>query len=80
MCKAENSEDLAARVYPHINKLFQRSVASIPHSRSSNGLLLLNSTTGSLGTVVSARSSRSSVMRGAVWHRGLRLAKNDRWR
>ncbi|KAJ8622099.1 hypothetical protein MRB53_030628 [Persea americana] len=41
MCKAENSEDLAARVYPHINKLFQRSVASIPHSRSSNGLLLL---------------------------------------
>ncbi|XXG82868.1 hypothetical protein AAC387_Pa10g0751 [Persea americana] len=41
MCKAENSEDLAARVYPHINKLFQRSVASIPHSRSSSGLLLL---------------------------------------
>ncbi|PON61430.1 AP-5 complex subunit zeta [Parasponia andersonii] len=43
LCKAENSEDLILRVYPHINKLFQRSVASLsqPQSRTSNGLLLL---------------------------------------
>lgn len=30
-----------ARVYPLINKLFQRSVASLSQSRTSNGLLLL---------------------------------------
>ncbi|XP_010267733.1 PREDICTED: AP-5 complex subunit zeta-1 [Nelumbo nucifera] len=41
MCKSEKSEDLIARVYPHINKLFQRSVASLSQSRTSNGLLLL---------------------------------------
>ncbi|KAL6194528.1 hypothetical protein ACLB2K_035610 [Fragaria x ananassa] len=42
LCKAENSEDLVARVYPQINKLFQRSVASLSESRTtSNGLLLL---------------------------------------
>ncbi|XP_061994609.1 uncharacterized protein LOC133712526 isoform X1 [Rosa rugosa] len=42
LCKAENSEDLAARVYPHINKLFQRSVASLSESRTTSyGLLLL---------------------------------------
>ncbi|XP_021890226.1 LOW QUALITY PROTEIN: AP-5 complex subunit zeta-1, partial [Carica papaya] len=43
LCKAENSEDLVARVYPQFNKLFQRSVASISQSqsRTSNGLLLL---------------------------------------
>ncbi|XP_050372897.1 uncharacterized protein LOC126790620 [Argentina anserina] len=42
LCKAENSEDLVARVYPQINKLFQRSVASLSESRAtSNGLLLL---------------------------------------
>ncbi|CAL1384553.1 unnamed protein product [Linum trigynum] len=41
LCKEENSEDLVARVYPHFNKLFQRSVASLPQSRSSYGLLLL---------------------------------------
>ncbi|POO00426.1 AP-5 complex subunit zeta [Trema orientale] len=43
LCKAENSEDLILRVYPHINKLFQRSVASLSQSqsRTSNGLLLL---------------------------------------
>lgn len=40
-CKAEKSDDLIARVYPPINKLFQRSVASISQSRTSNGLLLL---------------------------------------
>ncbi|XP_004296495.1 PREDICTED: AP-5 complex subunit zeta-1 [Fragaria vesca subsp. vesca] len=42
LCKAENSEDLVARVYPQINKLFQRSVASLSESRTtSNSLLLL---------------------------------------
>ncbi|XP_058220004.1 uncharacterized protein LOC131330445 [Rhododendron vialii] len=41
LCKAENSEDLIARVYPQLNKIFQRSVASISLSRTSNGLLLL---------------------------------------
>eukprot|EP01018_Ginkgo_biloba_P009903 Gb_09370 [translate_table: standard] len=42
MCQAENSADLIARVYPPINKLFQRCIASVPQSRSSTGLLLLN--------------------------------------
>ncbi|KAM4092504.1 hypothetical protein ACB094_06G044500 [Castanea mollissima] len=41
LCKAENSEDLVARVYPQINKLFHRAVASQSQSRTSNGLLLL---------------------------------------
>ncbi|XP_077221188.1 AP-5 complex subunit zeta-1 isoform X2 [Tasmannia lanceolata] len=41
LCKAENSEELVARVYPPINKLFQRSVASLSQSQTSNGLLLL---------------------------------------
>ncbi|GAB4846200.1 hypothetical protein Ancab_025196 [Ancistrocladus abbreviatus] len=41
LCKAEKCEDLVARVYPSINKLFQRCVASIVQSRSSIGLLLL---------------------------------------
>ncbi|CAK7338388.1 unnamed protein product [Dovyalis caffra] len=41
LCKEENSEDLIARVYPHINKLFQRSVASLSQSRNPYGLLLL---------------------------------------
>ncbi|XP_022139677.1 LOW QUALITY PROTEIN: uncharacterized protein LOC111010525 [Momordica charantia] len=41
LCKAENSEDLVARVYPHFNKIFQRSVSSLSQSRTSNGLLLL---------------------------------------
>ncbi|XP_019449098.1 PREDICTED: AP-5 complex subunit zeta-1 [Lupinus angustifolius] len=41
LCKAENSDDLVARVYPQINKIFQRAVASLSQSRTSNGLLLL---------------------------------------
>ncbi|XP_024027207.1 AP-5 complex subunit zeta-1 isoform X2 [Morus notabilis] len=41
LCKAENSEDLIARVYPQIYRLFQRSVASLSQSQTSNGLLLL---------------------------------------
>lgn len=41
LCKAENSEDLVARVYPQINKIFQRAVASLSQSQTSNGLLLL---------------------------------------
>ncbi|XP_074311003.1 uncharacterized protein LOC141646905 [Silene latifolia] len=41
LCKQENSDDLIARVYPSINRLFQRSVASISQSQSSHGLLLL---------------------------------------
>ncbi|KAI3497001.1 hypothetical protein L1887_39381 [Cichorium endivia] len=41
LCKNENSENLIARVYPQLNKIFQRSVSSISNSRSSSGLLLL---------------------------------------
>ncbi|XP_059664715.1 uncharacterized protein LOC132311042 isoform X2 [Cornus florida] len=41
LCKAEKSEDLIARVYPQLSKIFQRSVAAIAQSRSSNGLLSL---------------------------------------
>ncbi|KAK4439826.1 hypothetical protein Salat_0317500 [Sesamum alatum] len=41
LCKTEKSEELIARVYPHLNKIFQRCVASISQSRTSNGLLLL---------------------------------------
>ncbi|KAK1324820.1 hypothetical protein QJS10_CPA01g00951 [Acorus calamus] len=35
------SEELIARVYPQLNKLFQRSVASLAQSRTPIGLLLL---------------------------------------
>ncbi|KAI3971945.1 hypothetical protein MKX01_030146 [Papaver californicum] len=42
ICKAEVSEDLTARVYPQMNKLFQRAIAaSLSQARTSNGLLLL---------------------------------------
>ncbi|KAJ9551420.1 hypothetical protein OSB04_015465 [Centaurea solstitialis] len=41
LCKSESSENLVARVYPQLNKIYQRSVSSISHSRSSSGLLLL---------------------------------------
>ncbi|XP_073313395.1 uncharacterized protein [Primulina huaijiensis] len=41
LCKSENSEELIARVYPHLNRIFQRSVASISKTQTSNGLLLL---------------------------------------
>lgn len=41
LCKNEKSEDLIARVYPHLNKIFQRSLASISQSRSSIAILLL---------------------------------------
>lgn len=41
MCKAEKSEELVARVYPQISKLFQRSVTSFPHSRAPIAPLLL---------------------------------------
>ncbi|KAG8386153.1 hypothetical protein BUALT_Bualt03G0119500 [Buddleja alternifolia] len=41
LCKSEKSEELIARVYPHLNKIFQRSVASISQTQTSNGLLLL---------------------------------------
>lgn len=41
LCKAENSEDLVARVYPQFNRIFQRSVSSLSQFRTSNGLLLL---------------------------------------
>ncbi|OAY28542.1 AP-5 complex subunit zeta-1 [Manihot esculenta] len=41
LCNKENSEDLVARVYPQINRLFQRSVASLSQSKYSCGLLLL---------------------------------------
>lgn len=42
ICKEAGSEDLVARAYPHINKLFHRSVAALPQSQTSNGLLLLS--------------------------------------
>jgi AP-5 complex subunit zeta-1 len=41
LCKAENNEDLVARVYTQINKIFQRAVASLSQSQTSNGLLLI---------------------------------------
>nr|XP_016488947.1 PREDICTED: AP-5 complex subunit zeta-1-like [Nicotiana tabacum] len=41
LCISEKSEDLIARVYPHLNRIFQRCVASISQSQTSNGLLLL---------------------------------------
>lgn len=41
ICKADKSDDLVARVYPHINKLFQRLVVAIPQSQASGGLLFL---------------------------------------
>ncbi|KAI3456965.1 hypothetical protein Pfo_013628 [Paulownia fortunei] len=41
LCKSEKSEELIARVYPHLNKIFQRCVASISQTQTSNGLLLL---------------------------------------
>ncbi|KAH0460206.1 hypothetical protein IEQ34_010869 [Dendrobium chrysotoxum] len=41
ICKEAMSEDLVARAYPHINKLFHRSVLALPQSQTSNGLLLL---------------------------------------
>ncbi|CAO2835949.1 unnamed protein product [Amaranthus hypochondriacus] len=41
LCKAENSDDLVARVYPSINRLFHRSISSIPQSTSSHAFLLL---------------------------------------
>ncbi|KAK8706066.1 hypothetical protein V6N13_049644 [Hibiscus sabdariffa] len=42
-CRLEEkySEDLVARVYPHINKIFQRATASQTQSTSPNGILLL---------------------------------------
>ncbi|KAG0485308.1 hypothetical protein HPP92_009184 [Vanilla planifolia] len=41
ICKEARSEDLVARAYPHINKLFQRTVVALPQSQTPNGLLLL---------------------------------------
>lgn len=41
LCKTEHSEDLIARVYPQFNRIFQRSLASLSQSQTSNGLLLL---------------------------------------
>lgn len=41
LCKSEESDDLLARVYPQINKIFQRLFASVSQSRTSNGLLFL---------------------------------------
>ncbi|KAH6834787.1 AP-5 complex subunit zeta-1 [Perilla frutescens var. hirtella] len=41
LCKSEKSEELVARVYPHLNKIFQRCVASISQTQTSNGLLML---------------------------------------
>ncbi|KAJ8493345.1 hypothetical protein OPV22_015066 [Ensete ventricosum] len=35
------SEELVARAYPQINKLFQRCVSALPQSQTSNGALLL---------------------------------------
>ncbi|CAA7015058.1 unnamed protein product [Microthlaspi erraticum] len=42
-CKLEKSDDLVARIYPQINKVFHRSLASLSQSESgaAKGLLLL---------------------------------------
>lgn len=41
LCKEEKPEELIVRVYPHLNRIFQRAVASISQSQTSCGLLLL---------------------------------------
>ncbi|VFQ95521.1 unnamed protein product [Cuscuta campestris] len=41
LCKNEKSEESIARIYPHLNRIFQRAVASISQSQTSCGLLLL---------------------------------------
>lgn len=41
LCKNENSEDLIARIYPNLSKIFNRSVASMSQSQSSVSILLL---------------------------------------
>ncbi|KAL3632781.1 hypothetical protein CASFOL_025765 [Castilleja foliolosa] len=41
LCHSEKSEDLVARAYPHLNKIFQRCIASISQTQTSKGLLLL---------------------------------------
>ncbi|ONK65903.1 uncharacterized protein A4U43_C06F2160 [Asparagus officinalis] len=41
ICKESGSEDLVARAYPQLNKLFQRAISASPQSQASNGLLLL---------------------------------------
>ncbi|KMZ63989.1 hypothetical protein ZOSMA_38G00980 [Zostera marina] len=41
ICREGSSEDLVARVYPYVNKLFHRCINFVPQSRASNGLFLL---------------------------------------
>lgn len=41
LCKYEKSEDLIARVYPHLNKIFHHTVSSISQYQTSTALLLL---------------------------------------
>ncbi|XP_012827398.1 PREDICTED: AP-5 complex subunit zeta-1 [Erythranthe guttata] len=41
LCRSEKSEEHVARIYPQLNKIFQRCVASISQTQTSNGLLLL---------------------------------------
>ncbi|XP_078436746.1 AP-5 complex subunit zeta-1 [Wolffia australiana] len=41
ICREGRSEDIVAKVYPTINKLFQRCVSALPKSRTTYGLLLL---------------------------------------
>ncbi|XP_042026573.1 AP-5 complex subunit zeta-1-like isoform X2 [Salvia splendens] len=41
LCKGEKSDELVARVYPLLNKIFHRRVASISQTQASSGLLLL---------------------------------------
>ncbi|CAA7394446.1 unnamed protein product [Spirodela intermedia] len=41
ICREDKSEDLVAKVYPSVNKLFQRCVAALPQSRTTYGPLLL---------------------------------------
>ncbi|XP_047976553.1 AP-5 complex subunit zeta-1 isoform X2 [Salvia hispanica] len=41
LCKGEKSDELVARVYPLLNKIFHRCVASISQTQASSGLLLL---------------------------------------
>ncbi|XP_042380549.1 uncharacterized protein LOC121973016, partial [Zingiber officinale] len=39
--KEGGSEELVARAYPQINKLFQRCISALPQSQTSHGVLLL---------------------------------------
>lgn len=41
LCKNENSEDLIARIYPNLSKIFNRSVVSMSQSQSQSSVAIL---------------------------------------